>query len=812
MNRSFAEKMSAVFLMAFIIVSCRDSRLFEERLGQMSVRIDALEQIVETVNNNAIALRMLVDRKTLIVSYRDTGNGYSLELSDGTVIEITDGINSPYAVPVISIDGDGWWIVSVDGGETFVRIAGADNACDDSASTPQLTVDGNGFWMFSVDGGDSWDYIRDGYCKEISAIDGEAVRGDASVFANVEIDEENQLLVLTLKNDGRRIAVDILLDFYFNIVNWTDGVKLRKGESLQYEIEHNGVRDAVVMDAPSGWMVDINGSLLSIVPSGDAEAGVYPIELVLVSEKGLVKSRPLEVEIVDSPLATGCLLWDRFILSDEGNLLLDYSYAGYRHGEYAPADVWSLGYRVYDIRDYGGIPDDGLSDRKAFDAAYKAAMGTAVTSKASAKAIIYFPEGEWILHTSDDNVNGASMPLVIQAGDIVLKGAGRDRTTIVMQDPNLPEDETMLYSSPVMMEFQNPNYRSSVTRVTSDAPKGTFSIDVASASNLAAGDVVVLEMTNNDPEAIASQLYPYAVETSMTGLTGTGVSVIAFYEIKSIADNRITFVEPLMCGIDASWNWEVKRFPHYSNVGIEDITFKGNAKPDFRHHGDWEYDGAFKPIEFSRLTDSWIRRCRFTSVSEAVTMVHCANCSVYDIVIDGNTGHSAIRSQASSRVFIGAVEDVSGNGSGQWHGSGVSHESSGTVLWRNRYGDNSFFECHASQPRATLVDCCHGGWAYGHQGGSLDCLPNHMADLVIWNYDSSVSCSGEWQWWSGTDRYQRFLPPVIAGFHGAQCIFAEGQCLADESHGTAVEPGSLYEAQMKARLGYLPGWINTLRN
>ena len=39
------------------------------------------------------------------------------------------------------------------------------------------------------------------------------------------------------------------------------------------------------------------------------------------------------------------------------------------------------------------------------------------------------------------------------------------------------------------------------------------------------------------------------------------------------------------------WGWEICKYPHYENVGVEDLTFVGYAKPDFRHHGNWRMMG-----------------------------------------------------------------------------------------------------------------------------------------------------------------------------------------------------------------------------
>ena len=113
-----------------------------------------------------------------------------------------------------------------------------------------------------------------------------------------------------------------------------------------------------------------------------------------------------------------------------------------------------------------------------------------------------------------------------------------------------------------------------------------------------------------------------------------------------------------------------------------------------------------------------MRRVNFESVSEAMSITNSANCSAYDITIGGNRGHASIRSQASSRIFIGKVTENSngytlrkGEGEstlmeyktnvGQYHACGVSKQSMGAVIWNVRWGDDSCFESHATQPRAT---------------------------------------------------------------------------------------------------------------
>lgn len=178
-----------------------------------------------------------------------------------------------------------------------------------------------------------------------------------------------------------------------------------------------------------------------------------------------------------------------------------------------------------------------------------------------------------------------------------------------------------------------------------------------------------------------------------------------------------------------------------------------------------------------------MRRVNFISVSEANSITSSANVSAYDIKIDGNRGHAAIRSQGSSRVFIGKVTDrtngplidnrgVIQQGAGQYHACGVSKPSMGAVIWRVHWGLDACFESHATQPRATLIDNCTGGFMQSRQGGDYNQLPNHLDDLTIWNMYSERSRTasgnsapaGVFDWWRIGFKGWKFLPPLLSVF------------------------------------------------
>ena len=803
-----------------VLAACVDTAPLEGRLDALSERIAAQENAVAAANDNAIAVgKFLRGDDILIVSWKALEHGYEMELSDGSTVRVVFGGEAPALVPVIGVDAEGWWTLSLDGGKTAQRIAGATPLGDTDGHTPQVRINGNGCWEITVDGS-SWTPILDGAGRPVSAVDGAAVAGLSSFFRNVVYDASEASMTFTLQ-DGRTVTVPVIQDFYLRLKGYRDGSTIHLSETVTYAVEASDVAQAIAR-VPEGWTLVVTEEECAVTaPSEGVDGETVPLDILVVSSKGYLRRVKLSFRLSTAPDGkTGVKTWDDWVSGSAENLLLDYSYAGYDHGESAPADGFDLGYKVYNVVDYGAVPDDGQSDRAAVLKAWQAIIGEGQVHKPEARAVLYFPEGEFILHTAADDVDGKSQSLQLRGGYFVIKGAGRDKTTLVMQDPNQPASEA-LYSSPVMLELKHNSGLSEVAKITSDAPKGSFSVEVSSASGVAPGDWVCLSVVNNDPAFVAQELAPYSVEATMTNIIETGVQVYDYHQVKSVSGTTVTFVEPLMHAVEARWGWTLQKYPHYEQVGVEDLTFRGNAKEDFRHHGSWMDDGAYKPLAMTRITNGWLRRVRFTSVSEACTISHSANISVYDIEIDGNRGHSSIRSQTGSRVFIGKVWDHSSGAlvssgvwaenTGQYHAVGVSKPSMGTVLWRNTWGRDGCFEAHATQPRATLIDCCDGGWMQMRQGGDENQVPNHLSDLVIWNFRSTTPFSGTWDWWKTSSRWWKILPPVIVGFHGEACDFLASQTKVDESHGTAVEPESLYEAQLKKRLGAVPAWLNAIK-
>lgn len=374
-----------------------------------------------------------------------------------------------------------------------------------------------------------------------------------------------------------------------------------------------------------------------------------------------------------------------------------------------------------------------------------------------------------------------------------------------MENPNTLTQANALWSAPELIRFTylgaNADNQLLLTQVTGNAIRGSHQLEVASTSGLYIGQRLLLKGSSKSTKTIAQEVAPYEVETSeWKTFINEGLQVNEYLTIERIEGNTLKFKEPLMHHVDASWEWTLHRYQHHVGCGIEDIAFRGNFHEPYIHHEpSGIHDSGYKMIAFHRQANGWIRRCRFIDVIEAASVMLSTHVSVIDCSIEGHKGHAAIRSEASSHVLLAYINDQAG----QEHSTGVSKTSIGTVIWKCTTAGTSTFESHSSQPRATLIDDCSGGFLPNHAGGDVTFGPNHLADLVLWNYTETGSSGGEFNLWT---RNNRFLKPIIAGFQGATSFKPE-QVTADLSHGTKVEPLSLYEAQLQTRLRRLPSWI-----
>ena len=853
------------------LYSCDERDDLRSDIDNLKERVANLEASIEQMNSDISNYQQMVEGKILVVGYsKDEQDNYTIELSNGETVTIYSGKVDMNDMPLFSVNASGHWAYTINDMTTELLVndkpVSAIPEAGTAGVTPKLKVDANGFWLISIDNGSTWNKLGNNQIADGT----QAVANASSLFSNVTIDEATGQITFTIRADNSQVKVPIYgKDFYLTI-KYEGTATFGLGQKQEFLVEQANVETATIENQTWGVKLTEN-KLIVTAPKTNVQGKEYEeqIYIKIFSKEGYCRVVKLPVKLLTTEIdANSALAWQRF-RQGEDNVLLDYSYAGYNHGESAPQGAFSLGYQVINVKER--MTAKNMTAREALISILQEKGMTRVngTNKlnANAKIVIYFPAGDYVLHNDDDNTrdeskqkdavdsknNNVSSGIEIYGGNFVIKGDGPDKTRLIMETPNLPTSINNLSSSPILLAIKHTNGPNNagnspkLASVTENAKRGDFTVKVSGTTGISSGQWVQLRLRSGDRELVKKEIGPIALNENWAIAKAPisinqnsddlyGVKITEFHQVKSAANGKITFYEPIMHDIDIKYNdtegWEIRTYKYLENVGVEDLSFVGNALDGYAHHGEghaeqakvgWQYDGAYKPLLLQRVVNSWVRNVHFESVSEALTFAESANSSAYDIRISGKRGHSAVRSQGSSRVFIGKVRDESAGNDvygkscqGQFHGCGVSKPSVGTVLWNVTWGNDACFESHATQPRATLIDNCSGGLVYYRAGGDENEVPNHLGDLTLWNLNvtGTDSHASNFAWWSDSDTWWKIFPPIVVGTHGMNVKFPskeQQQVTYEESTGMKVSPESLYEAQLRERLGYVPGWLNALK-
>ncbi len=853
------------------LYSCDERDDLRSDIDNLKERVANLEASIEQMNSDISNYQQMVEGKILVVGYsKDEQDNYTIELSNGETVTIYSGKVDMNDMPLFSVNASGHWAYTINDMTTELLVndkpVSAIPEAGTAGVTPKLKVDANGFWLISIDNGSTWNKLGNNQIADGT----QAVANASSLFSNVTIDEATGQITFTIRADNSQVKVPIYgKDFYLTI-KYEGTATFGLGQKQEFVVEQANVETATIENQTWGVKLTEN-KLIVTAPKTNVQGKEYEeqIYIKIFSKEGYCRVVKLPVKLLTTKIdANSAIAWQHF-KTGENNVLPDYSYAGYNHGESAPQGAFSLGYQVINVKER--MTAKNMTAREALISILQEKGMTKVngTNKlnANAKIVIYFPAGDYVLHNDDDNTrdeskqkdavdsknNNVSSGIEIYGGNFVIKGDGPDKTRLIMETPNLPTSISNLSSSPILLAIKHTNGPNNagnspkLASVTENAKRGDFTVKVSGTTGISSGQWVQLRLRSGDRELVKKEIGPIALNENWAIAKAPisinqssddlyGVKITEFHQVKSAANGKITFYEPIMHDIDIKYNdtegWEIRTYKYLEDVGIEDLSFVGNALDGYAHHGEghaeqakvgWQYDGAYKPLLLQRVVNSWVRNVHFESVSEALTFAESANSSAYDIRISGKRGHSAVRSQGSSRVFIGKVRDESAGNDvygkscqGQFHGCGVSKPSVGTVLWNVTWGNDACFESHATQPRATLIDNCSGGLVYYRAGGDENEVPNHLGDLTLWNLNvtGTDSHASNFAWWSDSDTWWKIFPPIVVGTHGMNVKFPgkeQQQVTYEESTGMKVSPESLYEAQLRERLGYVPGWLNALK-
>lgn len=281
---------------AVVFSSCIDQDAMNDRLDVLEGKIEALEASISAANENAIALSQLLKDSTLIVGITETEGGYELALSDGTSVKVIYGTNLPGITPIIGVNSNGQWVMSVDNGETFTVIPGCANAYPAQAATPQIKIDADGNWSYSIDGGKTWAKVLDAEGKPMKAGDGKEVAGVKTYFQDAVYNAAEGYMTFTLI-DGSKFSVPVVSTFYLTVKGFEGKAVIEAEQTINYEVESSDVAETAIQ-APEGWVVVLSENQLSVTAPAAVNPGEYNVNLFLVSSKGYLKTVTLTFAVL----------------------------------------------------------------------------------------------------------------------------------------------------------------------------------------------------------------------------------------------------------------------------------------------------------------------------------------------------------------------------------------------------------------------------------------------------------------------------------------------------------------------------------
>lgn len=275
-------------LMLFVWAGC-DTDDLRNDVDELKNRVESLEAQVSAINDNMNAIRVILDGSKTISSYTSENGTYTLTLSDGSTITLTQGSEGQIVMPDITINENGQWVLN---GEEIGQATG------NSGITPKFNISADKYWQVSFDEGKTYEYVLDENGAKVAA----TTSGDVSVsdafFEAVKV--ENDMLVVTL-NGGKTYSLPIVVDLKANIVDPEKGFKngvwtIGYGETVTTEVEISGDNYFVTVPA-GGWtatLSEVSGGKATLTVTAPAQASTLSratadnsTELVLQVNKGV---------------------------------------------------------------------------------------------------------------------------------------------------------------------------------------------------------------------------------------------------------------------------------------------------------------------------------------------------------------------------------------------------------------------------------------------------------------------------------------------------------------------------------------------
>lgn len=241
------------FMLAVLVFAGCDTDDLRNDIDDLKNRVESLEAQVASINENMNALRVLIDGNKTISSYTydETTGAYTLTLSDGNVITLTQGVTGTVNYPSIGIDENGYWTVN---GESLGQQAVGQNG-----ATPEFRIEeSTNYWQVKFGTGE-WQYVLSNGEKVQATT--ETINNGDQFFKSVEV-KDGYLVVVLNDENSQTLKMPIVDGLTCEII--TEGVSgfdgnvlfVAAGATVKLNVNISG--DNSIVTAPNGWIATLS--------------------------------------------------------------------------------------------------------------------------------------------------------------------------------------------------------------------------------------------------------------------------------------------------------------------------------------------------------------------------------------------------------------------------------------------------------------------------------------------------------------------------------------------------------------------------
>ena len=252
-----------------------DTTDLERDINSLKDRVEDYEAQVQKLNDDMNIIRVLLDGNKTITSYSFDGTNYTLTLSNGETLTLTQGVvGANY--PSITIDEEsGNWIIA--GKDSGIKAEAEDGK--DAPYTPQFKIENENWWV-SYDGGVTWTDLGEKATGDPS--------GESSLISNVTLASDGNSITIKL-SDNKSYTIPVVKDLVCEITE----PELADGEM---------------------WYIGSNGATLKVkvnIQPGDIIRPVVPADWnakITTDYSNMSGIQTLEVEVTPLAAASKCVV------------------------------------------------------------------------------------------------------------------------------------------------------------------------------------------------------------------------------------------------------------------------------------------------------------------------------------------------------------------------------------------------------------------------------------------------------------------------------------------------------------------------